>query len=301
MRKLSWLTLAGIAAVGVVALAGPPLAPHPVDAVVGSPFAGPSPEARLGTDYLGYDVLSRLLSGGRDLVLVAALVALGATAGGVLLGLAAAVRGRITGWLVERGVEVLLALPAVLVLILIGAGVGEPSSWLMAGVLAVLGVPWVARVVVAAAQPVLRSGHVEHAVASGESTWWIVTRELAPNLRSTIATVVGLRFAGAIAVLAAAAFLHVGATPPEASWPLMVRENSPGLSLNPWAAVAPSIAIGVLATGATFLCDRHGRHRSGGGPARSLKAVDRTGSIGGAGDLGGVAAMGSEGTGRGPA
>ncbi len=239
-----------------VALAGDLAAPHEIDEVVGAPYAPPGGGAVLGTDFLGRDVLSRTLAGGRELVLIAAAVAVGATAGGALLGLVAAVRRRFLGWVLERTVEILIVLPAVLVLLLVGAAVADPPPWLLAVVLAVLGVPWVARVVVAAAEPLLHAGYVEHAVASGETTWWIITREMAPNLRGTIGTIAGLRFVEALAVVAAAAFLHVGPSAPEANWALMVRENAPGLPLNPWATAVPSAAIALVAAGVTVLIDR---------------------------------------------
>ena len=249
-------TLLGLLAVVMLVAGGPLLAPHGAETVVAGPYAtagGP-----LGTDVLGRDVLSRLLLGGGELLLTAGLGALGGMALGTLLGLVAAVRGRRLGGALERSVEIGLVLPSILVLILVGTAVRDPAPLLVAAIIAVLATPWVARVVVAAATPVVRSGYVEHALAAGESTWWIVTREIAPNMRGTLLALLGLRFVEAVLLVSAAAVLYVGPQPPQANWALMVRENAQGLLLNPWATLAPSLAIGAVAIAVMVACDRHG-------------------------------------------
>jgi peptide/nickel transport system permease protein len=243
-------------AVAALAVLGPLVAPHAEDVVVGAPFAAPGAGAPFGTDGLGRDVLSRFLNGGDQLLLTAALAAIAGTAGGALLGLLAVVIHPLAGRMLERGTEVLLILPALLVLILVGTAAPDPGALLLAALLAVLAVPWVARVVAPAAATTLRAGYVEHAIATGESTWWIVTREVAPGLRETLLATLGLRFVEAVYVVAGAAFLGIGAQPPEADWAVMVRENAAGLLLNPWAALIPCAAIGVTAIVVTFLCDR---------------------------------------------
>jgi peptide/nickel transport system permease protein len=257
---MTWRRMRTGVALGLAALlvaAGPWFAPRAEDAVVGAPLQTSAPGAILGTDFLGRDVLSRTLDGGGELVLTATLAALGGTALGAVVGLVAAARGGIAGRLLERATEVLVVVPSVLVLLLLGTAVRDPSPLLLAAVLAVLATPWVARVVVAAAEPLLRTGYVEHAVASGERTWWIVTREVAPNMRATLLTLLGLRFVEAMYLVAGAAFLQVGPQPPEANWALMVRENAGGVLLNPWATVAPCVAIAAVAVTVTFACDRH--------------------------------------------
>lgn len=242
-----------------VAVLGFLVAPYPEDMVAGTPFVTPGDGAPLGTDGLGRDVLSRFLYGGDKLLLTAALAALAGTAAGTLLGLLAAVIHPLAGRVLERGTEVLLVLPALLVLILVGTATPNLGLLPLAALLAVLAVPWVARVVAAAATTTLRAGYVEHAAASGESTWWIITREVAPGLRGTLLATLGLRFVEAIYVVAGAAFLGIGTQPPEADWAVMVRENVSGLLLNPWAALVPSAAIGVTAIVVTVLCDRTAR------------------------------------------
>jgi peptide/nickel transport system permease protein len=245
--------------VPAVALLAPFVAPHAQDEVVGAPFETASAGAPLGTDELGRDVLSRFLHGGDELVLIAALAALAGTAAGVLVGLGAAVARPWIGRALERTSEVLLVVPGLLVLIIVGTSSPDAGPLALAALLAILALPWVARVMAAAARTTLSSGYVEHAIATGESTWWIVTRELAPALRGTVLATVGLRFVEALYLVAGAAFLGIGPQPPEADWAVMVRENVPGLLLNPWGALAPCAAIALTSIAIGLACDRNMR------------------------------------------
>ena len=73
--------------------------------------------------------------------------------------------------------------------------------------------------------------------------------------RTTLLTLLGLRFVEAVYVVTTAAFLEIGPQPPKANWALMVRENAAGILLNPWAVIAPSLAIGALAIGVNLAAD----------------------------------------------
>lgn len=230
----------------LLAVAGPWLAPHAIDAPVAAPYAEAGEGALLGGDQLGRDVWTRLLAGGRELIatslVVAALVTL--TAAG--LGTIAALRPTV-GRAIERATDVLMLLPPVLGILLVAL------SWPAGGRLAliaaayVLGVPYAVRLVAAATAPVVASGYVEAAAAGGERLWYLVVREVLPNVRATLLALFGLRFVAAVYVVATAGFLQVGPQPPAADWALMIRENAGGILLNPWAVLAPSIAIGLLA------------------------------------------------------
>ncbi|MGW7081502.1 ABC transporter permease [Streptomyces sp. NPDC054871] len=230
----------------VLALAGPWLAPHAIDAPVTAPYAEPGGDALLGGDQLGRDVLSRVLAGGRELVITSLLVAVLVTALAAVLGAVSALRPAI-GRIVERTADVLMLLPAVLGILLVTLSWPDGGRLAVVTASVVLGVPYAVRLVAGAAAPVAASGYVEAATVGGERLWYLVVREVLPNLRATLLALFGLRFVAAVYLVATAGFLQVGPQPPAADWALMIRENSGGIVLNPWAVLAPSIAIGLLA------------------------------------------------------
>ncbi|MFF7445916.1 MULTISPECIES: ABC transporter permease subunit [unclassified Streptomyces] len=229
-----------------LALAGPWLAPHAIDAPVTAPFAAPGGDAPVGGDQLGRDVLSRMLAGGRELVVTSLLVALLVTAAAAVLGAVSVLRPGV-GRIIERTADVVMLLPAVLGILLVTLSWPDGGRLAVVTASVVLGVPYAVRLVAGAAAPVAASGYVEAAAVGGERLWHLVVREVLPNLRSTLLALFGLRFVAAVYLVATAGFLQVGPQPPAADWALMIRENSPGILLNPWAVLAPSIAIGLLA------------------------------------------------------
>ncbi|MFE5969624.1 ABC transporter permease [Streptomyces sp. NPDC056463] len=230
----------------VLAVAGPWLAPHAIDAPVTAPYAEAGDGAPLGGDQLGRDVLTRLLAGGRELIATSLVVAALVTATASVLGTVAALRPRI-GRVIDRAADVLMLLPPVLGILLIALSWPAGGRVALIAAAYVMGVPYAVRLVAAAAAPIVASGYVEATVAGGERLGYLVAREVLPNLRATLLALFGLRFVAAVYVVATAGFLQVGPQPPAADWALMIRENAGGILLNPWAVLAPSIAIGLLA------------------------------------------------------
>ncbi|ANW19439.1 ABC transporter permease [Streptomyces clavuligerus] len=245
-----------------LAVAGPWLAPHAIDAPVTVPYAEPGDDAPLGGDQLGRDVLSRLLAGGRELIGTSLLVAVLVTGVSAALGAVAALRPAV-GRFVERAADVLMLLPAVLGILLIALSWPDGGRLAVITAAVVMGVPYAVRLVTGAAAPIAASGYVEAATVGGERLLHLVVREVLPNLRATLLALFGLRFVAAVYIVATAGFLQVGPQPPAADWALMIRENAAGIVLNPWAVLAPSIAIGLLAMSvnlaASALVPRSGR------------------------------------------
>jgi peptide/nickel transport system permease protein len=253
-RRRALVRLLPALAMTLVAVVGPLLAPHRIDEPVTAPYAPPGAGVPLGGDQLGRDVLSRLLSGGQDLLVMATVIALLVTAIAAVLGAVAALRPGL-GQLIERTADTLMLVPVVLALVLVV--LSWPGSDQVALVVAavVLGVPYATRIVAGAAAPIAASGYVETAVASGEWLAYLVWREVLPNLRSTLLALLGLRFVEGVYVVSTAAFLQLGPRPPEANWALMVRENGAGVLLNPWAVVVPALTIGLLALSVNLAAD----------------------------------------------
>ncbi|MFF5971068.1 ABC transporter permease [Streptomyces sp. NPDC012769] len=230
----------------LLAVAGPWLAPHAIDAPLTAPYAEAGDGALLGGDQLGRDVWTRLLAGGRALIATSLVVAALVTGTAAVLGTVAALRPGI-GRAIDRAADVLMLLPPVLGILLVALSWPAGGRVALIAAAYVLGVPYAVRLVAAAAAPVVASGYVEAAAAGGERLGQLVVREVLPNLRATLLALFGLRFVAAVYVVATAGFLQVGPQPPAADWALMIRENAGGILLNPWAVLAPSIAIGLLA------------------------------------------------------
>ncbi|MGH2714389.1 MAG: ABC transporter permease [Thermoleophilaceae bacterium] len=221
-----------------MALLGPLAAPNEPASIVGIPFSDPTSAFPLGTDYLGRDVLSRLLHGGWTVIALGSASTLIAYLVGAAIGLTAGtIRGRVDGALM-RATDVVLAFPPLLVLLVLATGAGAGATTVVLGV-ALVQVPAVARVIRAATLEVSVRGYVEAAYARGESQWFIVTREVVPNITATISADAGPRLTVSILLIAGLNFLGLGLQPPAADWALMITENRPGLTFAPVAWPLP--------------------------------------------------------------
>jgi peptide/nickel transport system permease protein len=212
------------AALGAAALFGEVLAPYDPTATVSPPWTPPGPGLALGADGLGRDVVSRVLAGGRELTLVAAVAALTATAVGVAGGL----------W----------ALPMLLIAMVLAVALPGPVA-VVAGTVCG-GAPLTLRVIADATRQVRHTGYVEAAVARGERSGTVLVREVLPALAGVVGADVGLRCVLALQLAAALSLLGFGPAPPAPDWAAMLRENLPGVTLNPAALVAPAAALAAL-------------------------------------------------------
>jgi peptide/nickel transport system permease protein len=256
-----------LAIVVLLALLGPAFAPHSPIAPIGIPGAGPSGSAPLGLDFLGRDVLSRVLYGGRSTLLLGT----GATAltylVGVTIGLIAGYSRSIADPLLMRGVDVFLSFPALLVMLLFVTAFGSGRGVLVGAVVIVL-FPGVARIVRTATLEVSTRGYVEAAVARGESTVAILRREILPNIVAPIVADVGIRFSWSIILIASVNYLGLGLAPPTADWGLMVSENREIISTNPLALLAPAAILAVLIIAVNLIGDAYVRQRRHSGDVR---------------------------------
>lgn len=253
-RRRGRAALALLLLVTAVALLGPLFAPHAVTEPVDIPYAPGSGQAPLGTDRLGSDVLSRVLSGGRTLLLSGLAVTAAVCVLGAAAGMTAAYRKGWTDTLILRLADVLLGLPAFLLLsvVVVATGRGTAGVALAAGLVLL---PESIRVVRAATLRILSQDYVEVAVARGERAASVLGREVLPNLAPVLAADAGVRFLGAVTVVATSAFLGYGAQPPAADWGLMVLENRDGLTLQPLAVVVPAILLLALLLATNLLLD----------------------------------------------
>lgn len=250
-----WSTL--LAAVVVVALAGPTVAPHGLNERISAPFAAPSAESLLGADRLGRDVLSRLLHGGRRVLLIPLGATVLASAVGVPIGLLWASRRRSEGW-EGRLLDVVILVPSLLIVLVTVARSGS-GGVVLTMVSASVAMPYVTRYTRAGATPVWRRAHVEQAMLRGEARWWVAAHEVLPHMAGPLLADAGLRFAGTLTLVTAMSVLGYGPDPPSTDWAAMILENLSGRTLNLWSVLAPAGVLTALAVSANVVLDRASR------------------------------------------
>lgn len=238
-----------------LAIIGPSLAPYEPSAMsVLRRYRPPSAEHWLGTDQLGRDILSRILSGARATVLLAMLATAIGSMAGALLGTASAFLGGRVDEAVMRTVDAVMALPSLLLALLIVSVLGRGSENAVLAI-AIAFTPGMARITRSVALAVRRQDYVNAAIARGEGGWYIVTREMLPNVVAPIVVEMSIRVAFAVMLFATLSFLGLGAQPPASEWGLMVSEARRFMHLSPWMIVWPCAAIALVAIGFNLLGD----------------------------------------------
>ena len=243
------------AVVTVVSFLGPLIAPYPHDAMnILARFVAPGTQHWLGTDEFGRDVLSRLLFGAR----LSLLMGLGATlvslALGVPLGLAAGYyRGRVDE-AIMRAIDLLIAVPPILMGILI-LSMTKPDPWKTAAAVGLIYVPIMVRLTRGVTLELAAEEFVLAARARGEHAWYIVGAEILPNAWPPIIVESALRVTFAIMLGAALSFLGLGVQPPASDWGLMIAEARPFILEAPWVAVAPGIVLCITVIAVNLIGD----------------------------------------------
>jgi peptide/nickel transport system permease protein len=262
-RRLS-LSVGGVIGLLIVtfwalmAVAGPLFAPYDANAMISDGYFGPlSLQFPLGTDYLGRDILSRLLHGAPYTIGVALVATALACTAGVVLALVAAAAG---GWidaLISRTQDALIAIPNKIFALLMVASFGSsvPLLLLMA---AFAYMPGSFRIARAVAVNVMTMDYVQVARTRGEAMPYIIFVEVLPNMLRPVMTDFGLRFVYVVLLLSAMSFLGLGVQPPDADWGSLVRENMQGIAEGAPAVLVPAVAIATLTMGVNLLIDSLG-------------------------------------------
>ncbi|HEY0207302.1 MAG TPA: ABC transporter permease [Acetobacteraceae bacterium] len=233
------------------ALFGPSLVPYPpyADDLLHT-LAPPSAAHWFGTDQLGRDIFSRVIVGARPILSVAPAATLLATVAGATLGL---LTGYVGGWLdavIGRLIEVLLALPLIVVALLVLVALG-PSSVTVIAVIGVIFTPLIARTVRAAVLAERSHDYVAAAELRGEGALHIMFVEILPNVLPPILVETTVRLGYAIFTVASLSFLGFGIQPPSADWGLAISENYGMITGGYWWTVAfaagatASLVVGV--------------------------------------------------------
>lgn len=243
-----------MALVCLAAMFAPLIAPYdPYFTDLSKSMVAPNAEHWLGTDNTGRDILSRILYGTRNTLMMGlAGVLIGGLLGGAI-GIVSAFYRRLDPWIM-RIVDVLLAFPAILIGLAVAAIVGAGMESVVIA-LVVSTVPDVARVARGAAIGVMGQEFMEAGRAVGVSNRALIWRYLTLNCISTISVFLTLRFGQVILVGSALGFLGMGAQPPEAELGMMAAQGRDFLFIAPHIATMPSLAILIIVLAANLLGD----------------------------------------------
>jgi len=247
--------LAGAVALALVAVAlaaAPWLARNDPTAVdVPHRLAPFSPSHPLGTDALGRDMVSRILYGGRVSVALSLAVTALATVIGVVLGVLSGMRGGIIDGAVMRILEIVQALPLIIVAMvtvkLLGGG---PDKLVL--VLAAFGWTGQARVVRAATLSLRERDFIQSSHALGASRMRIAFRHIVPNLLSPVVVLATLDVGRVLLALSTLSFLGFGARPPQPEWGSMLADARTYFFLAPRLLIIPGVAIFIVAISANL-------------------------------------------------
>ncbi|WP_224788868.1 ABC transporter permease [Pandoraea terrae] len=261
--------LGGLIVVGwlLVAFIGPLIAPYQGGAVTSTEiFAHYSAAYPLGTDYLGRDMLSRILFGARYTVGIALAAAVLASTIGTFFGLCAAVAPRWADEVLSRLFDTLISIPSKVLALVVIAAFGS-SNTLLIVVAAFAYIPGAFRISRALAVNLMTLEYVQVARARGEGLLYIARVEVLPNMIHPMLADFGLRFVFIVLLLSGLSFLGLGVQPPNADWGSLVRENIGGLAEGAPAVLMPAVAIATLTIGVNLLIDnlrRRGAFGAGG-------------------------------------
>ena len=259
--------IALVVLVAGVALIGPFFAPYSPSEFAGIPFAHASSALPLGADNLGRDVLSRFLWGGRSVLGLSLIATALGLVLGVSIGLVAAYSRSLLDDVLMRSMDVILAFPSIVLALVAVATVG-PKLWLIVIVVGITTAPRVARVTRGASLEIVERDFVQAAEVLGESRVKILLGEILPSITSPLMVEASLRLTYSIGLIAGLSFLGFGLQPPAADWGLMINENRQALTIQPWGATMPVIAIALLTIGTSLIGD---------GLSRAAIGIDRGG------------------------
>jgi peptide/nickel transport system permease protein len=248
-RKLDLQLVVGLVIVGVFVLAaifGPMLVTHgPLEINQDDPFAPPGGAYLLGTDDLGRDQLSRILSGLRISLSVAAVsVLVSLIIGGIIGVLSGYYRGVVDGVLM-RIVDVLFAFPVMLLALLMVAILGT-STWTVMLAVALVYIPYFARIARSSTLSAAQEPYIALVKATGASQARILFRHILPNIAAPLIVQTTFCLTWAILIEASLSFLGLGVQPPDPSIGSMISDGQNVMRQAPWIVLTPSAVLFAL-------------------------------------------------------
>ncbi len=225
----------------------------------------PSSQFWLGTDQFGRDILSRLMNGAGSIIAISLAGTLLGLTLGTSVGLISAYAGGTLDDLIMRVMDGLMSFPTLLLALLVLTMAPPPEEWLPSWLarnglnvvltIAIVFMPWVARVIRSATLPLKSAEFVQNARLRGEGTLYMIFVEILPNIIPVLVVEVSVRLSYAILLASSVGFLGLGIQPPSPDWGLMISEGRMFLVNAPWVALAPAVAISSLVVGVNLFSD----------------------------------------------
>jgi peptide/nickel transport system permease protein len=243
-----------IAILILIAAAAPLIAPYDPIAQLAQPFQAPSGDHFLGTDRFGRDIWSRIVYGSRTSLQVGVIsVGIALLVGGSI-GL---ISGFYGGWfdtIAQRLIDIMLAFPGLILIIAIASVLG-PSLQNAMFAIGITASPSFARLVRGSTLAIKERQYIEAARAIGAGAPRIMSYGILPNIAAPVIVQTTLAFSGAILAEASLSFLGLGTQPPHPAWGTMLGEGRQFMSLAPWVAFYPGLAIALSVLGFNLLGD----------------------------------------------
>lgn len=239
-----------------LAVFGPKLAPY--DPFLFDPMNSlkpPSLSHPMGLDQYGRDVFSRMIIGTRSL----ATVTLGATVIAMVIGsvwgLLAAFLGKYYDEILMRIVDILISIPVMIVAVLLISMLGPSENNIIIAV-AIVYSPFVSRVIRSEALVIMSQEFIDAARITGENSFFIISREMLPNLLHILFIEGAMRFGFVVLLVASLGFLGLGVQPPTPDWGLMISESRNYMRIAPWLIIFPACGLGVFVIASHSLADK---------------------------------------------
>ncbi|MEE8374591.1 MAG: ABC transporter permease [Dehalococcoidia bacterium] len=214
----------------------------------------PSTQFWLGTDQYGRDILSRVLTGATSLIMTATAAATLSIVLGTAVGISSGYKGGKVDEVVMRVMDGLMSFPTLLLALLVLFALG-PSRVNIAATIGFVSMPTIARVVRSTTLSLKTMEFVQSARLRGESTAYIIFREILPNVMPVIGVEASVRLSYSILSVASLGFLGLGIQPPSPDWGLAISQGRRFLISAPWIVLAPMGAVASLVIGANLLSD----------------------------------------------
>ena len=243
-----------------LSILGPLLAPFTEaelsEHLLSDPFWGEKsqPAHFLGTDDVGRDTFSRILYGSRVSLFIGIFVTIISGFFGTLLGLLAGYFGGNVDKLIMRGIDILMALPSILLAIVVVSILGPGLVNAIIAV-AIVSIPSFTRIVRAGVIEEKQKQYVQASMTFGTPTWEIILKEILPNCTAPLIIQTTLCFSDGILNAAALSFLGLGAQPPTAEWGIMLSDARSFIESSPWLVTLPGLCILIVVLSFNLLGD----------------------------------------------